>query len=169
MTDQDYTKIPIQFDPHERRMTGTTVHGNHAFSAPYITHVVGNLYQGGCTSGLTLPDNIQHIVSLYPWEQYKAKHLLRSNMQIKMYDDQGGVDHDEAISIATWAERCTRDAPTLVHCQAGLNRSGLISGLVLRMQGYGADEAIELLRETRSPAVLCNPTFEKFVQEVYLP
>jgi protein-tyrosine phosphatase len=48
---------------------------------------------------------------------------------------------------------------TLVHCQAGLNRSGLVAAVALMKLGRTADEAIKLLRDSRSPMVLCNDTF----------
>lgn len=47
----------------------------------------------------------------------------------------------------------------LVRCQAGWNRSGLITALVLMRDGYTALEAIELIREKRSKNALCNKNF----------
>ena len=44
----------------------------------------------------------------------------------------------------------------LIRCQAGLNRSGLVTALVLMKDGYSAREAIELIREKRSPEALFN-------------
>lgn len=53
----------------------------------------------------------------------------------------------------------------LIRCQAGVNRSGLVTALVLMLQGMSADEAIALLRERRSPMVLSNSDFERFLRE----
>lgn len=53
----------------------------------------------------------------------------------------------------------------LIRCQAGWNRSGLITALVLIRHGFGAEQAIELIRERRSPNALCNRTFEQFIRE----
>lgn len=51
------------------------------------------------------------------------------------------------------------------NCQAGLNRSNLIAGTTLvRYYDYEPQEAIDLLREKRGPAVLCNPLFEQFIR-----
>jgi hypothetical protein len=47
----------------------------------------------------------------------------------------------------------------LVRCQAGWNRSGLITALVLMRDGMPAQEAIELIREKRSKNALCNKNF----------
>lgn len=53
----------------------------------------------------------------------------------------------------------------LIRCQAGWNRSGLITALVLIRDGMDARKAIDLIRKTRSDSVLCNRSFEKFLIE----
>lgn len=53
----------------------------------------------------------------------------------------------------------------LIRCQAGWNRSGLITGLVLMREGFSAAEAIDLIRRMRSPNALCNRTFEQYLKE----
>ena len=53
----------------------------------------------------------------------------------------------------------------LSRCQAGWNRSGLLTALVLIMDGYSAEAAIDLIRRRRSSDALCNPTFERFLRE----
>lgn len=52
-------------------------------------------------------------------------------------------------------------------CQMGWNRSGLVLALVLLLDGYSADEAIELIREKRSPYALSNLSFVGFIKDVY--
>jgi hypothetical protein len=51
----------------------------------------------------------------------------------------------------------------LIHCRLGLNRSALLTGLVLIDEGYRAKDAVELMRNLRSPYVLENKTFERYV------
>jgi hypothetical protein len=51
----------------------------------------------------------------------------------------------------------------LIRCQAGVNRSGLVTALVLMLDGYSAREAIELIRERRAPAVLSNRHFVQWL------
>ena len=53
---------------------------------------------------------------------------------------------------------------TLVRCQAGYNRSGLVVALALIKRGYRPDDAIRLLRERRSSWVLCNPAFVDYLK-----
>ena len=50
-----------------------------------------------------------------------------------------------------------------IHCRLGLNRSGLLTGLVLIDEGYQAKDAIEMMRGLRSPSVLENKTFECYL------
>jgi|FreactcultureFD7_1027221.scaffolds.fasta_scaffold00816_7 hypothetical protein len=53
-----------------------------------------------------------------------------------------------------------------VRCQAGINRSSLCVALfMIRNLNYKADEAIQLIREKRSPDALFNPDFVKFLQQ----
>jgi protein-tyrosine phosphatase len=146
-------------------MRGIAYHGNTPFDVPFISHIVGNLWQGGCQDGLVLPPEIVHLVSLYPWEAYTATHELRSVLTVRMYDstDQSFGQVDD---IAGWVLSCAEDGPTLVHCQAGLNRSSLVATRALILSGLPPDAAIELIREKRSPACLCNPAFEEWLRGV---
>jgi hypothetical protein len=41
-------------------------------------------------------------------------------------------------------------------------------GIVLMLEGYTAEQAIELMRTKRSSAVLINPSFEKYLKELKL-
>lgn len=164
----DPTAIDIRFDPRHQRMSGTSFHGNKNFDVPYISEVVGaeNLWQGGCTNFLRLPGHIEHLVSLYPWEQYDVEHDLDSRLEVRMYDSiDHGPDMVQVERLADWVNACRRQGPTLVHCQAGLNRSGLVAAIALLRDGTKRtpQEAIDLLRSSRSPAVLCNPLFERMV------
>lgn len=47
----------------------------------------------------------------------------------------------------------------LVRCQAGLNRSGLVTALILIKEGYSPTEAINLIRANRGYEALFNESF----------
>lgn len=157
------TNVRKDVDPTIVRMSGTAYHGNTPFDVPFISHIDGNLYQGGCQNGLQLPKFIKHVISLYKWESYTVKHDLDSIMIVTMFDSLE-QSTEQVDAIANWINLCIKDGPTLVHCQAGLNRSSLVAGRALMLQGKTADEAINLLRTNRSPACLCNPSFEKHLR-----
>ena len=78
----------------------------------------------------------------------------------------GELTAERVIAIARLAyERWQSGAQVLVRCQAGVNRSGLVSALILMMHGLSAADAIALLREKRSPMVLLNADFERWLLE----
>ena len=158
----DPTRIDIHTDPTQQRMVGYARHGNTPFDVPFISEIADSLWQGGCENGMVLPSFIKHLVSLYPWEAYKVQHELGSWLEVQMYDsgDQGFAQVD---AIAAWVNSCRADGPTLVHCQAGLNRSSLVAARALMLEGVSAKDAISTLREKRSPACLCNPSFEAWL------
>jgi hypothetical protein len=97
MTTVDPTRIDLTTDPTRRRLSGIARHGYTPFDVPYISKVADNLYQGGCETGLILPDHIKHVVSLYPWERYKLHADVQSELYITMYDAEDQcleqVDH----------------------------------------------------------------------------
>lgn len=171
MTDTtDPTAFPIAFDPREERMRGTTRLGNKYFDVPFISHVMDNLWQGGCERGLTLPEEIKHVISLYKWERYTVNHDLLSFTEVTAYDSDeggtlGGMSIREVLELAGKVNKCRKEAPTLVHCQAGLNRSSLIAATALVLNGdvSSGAEAVALLRKQRSPAVLSNQAFESWL------
>jgi protein-tyrosine phosphatase len=160
----DHTAIPIQVDPTHQRMVGTTMHGGISFDVPYINEIAENLWQGGCMAGLVLPTHINYVVSLYPWERYTMFHKVRGELYIRMYDDPNQA-LDQIDEIADQVNRWRDKGVVLVHCQAGLNRSSLVVARALMKEGLSADEAINLLRDKRSPAVLCNPAFEAWLRK----
>lgn len=160
----DPTAIDLSVDPRTQRMTGVAIHGGTRFSVPYVSEIEDNLWTGGCAMGLALPREIDHVVSLYPWEAYTVTHELKSALMVRLYDSSDEA-MDKIDDIARWVNSCRRDGITLVHCQAGLNRSGLVAARALMLEGSSADDAIALLREKRSPAVLCNTAFEQWLRD----
>ena len=166
MRDLDPTRIDITVDPREQRMRGITRHGRMEFDVPFITQIEGNLWMGGCDDYLVLPTHIKHLVSLAPWWRYEIDHQMKSELYHTMYDSEDRPPTDELRGLVEHVNACVADAPTLVHCQAGLNRSSMLVTMALASAGgYSTADAIALLREKRSPAVLCNRTFENLLLE----
>ena len=76
----------------------------------------------------------------------------------------GQVDVDRVLRAAAWAHTRWRSGDrVLVRCQAGLNRSGLVTALVLMLAGRTAAEAILLIRARRAPVALCNDEFVRWL------
>ena len=164
-TSFDPTAIEIAVDPTKKRMRGVAIHGNASFDVPFMSQIDDRLWVGGCQDGMVLPTYIEHLVSVYPWEKYTVNHELQSSLTVKMFDADG-VDEELVRTVAVAINECRRDGTTLVHCQAGLNRSALVAAFALMSgDGMSAADAIALLRSKRSPAVLCNRTFERWLTD----
>lgn len=59
-------------------------------------------------------------------------------------------------------------APSYWHCHAGINRSNLAAAAYLHLYlGYRISDAIQLLRDRRTPVVLCNHRFEGLLRRWY--
>ena len=142
---------------------GIAVQGNTPFSCPLITQIDDNFWQGGCEHGVSLEGYFKHIISLYPWERFNPAGELDSFTEVRLYDGKQVPDEGQLHMLADWINFCRGHGRTLVHCQAGLNRSGLFAGLALVKQGMEPAAAIQKLRESRSPAVLCNKVFEAWL------
>ena len=150
-------------DLETHHIEGIAREGNTRFSCPLITPVTDMLWQGGCTDGVNLQGYFKHIVSLYPWERFNPGGELDSLVEVRLYDGPRVPDEAQLYSLAQWINLCKGHGRTLVHCQAGLNRSGLLTGLSLVLDGVPARDAIDHMREKRSPAVLCNKAFETWL------
>ena len=100
---------------------------------------------------------------LFRSEAYRYKHVPQSVLTFRM-GDSTAQPLEQVDSIAQWVNDRRSEGPTLVHCQAGLNRSSLIvaRALILAEQ-CTPQEAVDLLRRKRSPACLCNKAFEAWV------
>lgn len=141
-------------------INGVARMGNIPFACPLITQVEGNLWQGGVPP-IEVPPYFQFVLSLYPWEKYKVPETTTIRREFLYDSDEVPFIVPE---LARWVNEKRKIGPTLVHCQAGLNRSALVVAVALVLEGMSPTEAIMLLRERRSPAVLCNQTFETYVK-----
>lgn len=161
---QDLSRV----DPTTFTRRLQAVHGmgrtptNGWFECPLISEIDESLWLGGCIDGVRLPDDFRYVVSLYPWEKY-ALGPQTTRWEYPMYDDLD-EDTDQVDEIAARVNELRASGKTLVHCQAGLNRSGLVAARALMLEGASAANAIGLLRERRDPMVLCNPAFEHWLK-----
>jgi len=143
------------------------------FRAPLISQIHGDLWMGGCKDGVRLPDDFQSVISLYPWERYHlGPNTVRVEYKLRDIGELPDVDGLQEIATLILTSLSAR-GKTLVHCQAGLNRSGLVTALAIKQKGGFTDlpigtmdEAIDLLRTRRSPMVLCNPVFEAYLRSL---
>lgn len=159
----DLSQIQTDLESHHIQGYATADPEQRHFSMPLVSHIEGNLWTGGCIEGVRLGDDFRMVVSLYPWEKYRLGPNTQ-RVEVEMYDHDGMPDlkvlHETADLVV---EHLRQGHKILVHCQAGLNRSGLVAALALIKMGKSPREAIDLLREKRSEVVLCNRTFERWL------
>lgn len=83
--------------------------------------------------------------------------------------DMSYVDEVRLHRVAEWAyDRWQAGDRVLIRCQAGMNRSGLITVLVLMRGGHTAEGAIKMVREKRSEVVLFNDHFVDYLVSLEL-
>lgn len=116
-----------------------------------------NLYIGGLLEDYS---RFRHVICLTPM-YYPHLDLPTQSVWCHPFTDDSNVPSDEFIAdcvkqIATSVEA----GPTLVHCAAGVNRSALMVTLYLvRHRQYSPIDAIQYIRDIRSPSVLSNEYF----------
>jgi protein-tyrosine phosphatase len=144
------------------------LHSGGYIDCPLVSHIVDNLYVGGCIDGVDLGDHFTHIFSLYRWERYAYDTEKTKLYEYEMYDSESHPDLDTLdIVVPLAVEALNNGGKVLIHCQAGINRSNLTATLVLReWKGLTSAEAIDMLREKRSQHVLANKTFEKYLRSL---
>ncbi|GEM_PF-947917 len=86
------------------------------------------------------------------------------------FDRVAGLVHELATAVTAAAGTDAAGAPrrVFVFCQYGLNRSGLVTGLLLRALGEAADAAVAGVRLAR-PGALNNLTFSRLIADWRCP
>ena len=138
---------------------------------PAPTEILPGLWQGGTSESSLIgrPTKSGHyrgkrpfdlIVTLYadaqpaPWGVEEIRYGFPDA-------ELGPGDLDRVREIAAYAaERWKSGGRVLIRCQAGVNRSGLVTALVLTFLGWEASDAVEHLRTRRSGWVLSNTNFQ---------
>jgi hypothetical protein len=72
--------------------------------------------------------------------------------------------YQEIEQLADWTyQQWKSGSRVLIRCQAGLNRSGLLTSLVLIRDGFSLQNVIELIRSKRGEFALSNKHFMKYL------
>lgn len=164
MTDQIATATGVEFGDSfmEHRISGYAREDRQRryFDVPLVTHVAGNLYQGGVVPGVRLPDEFRTVFRLCGGRYGLGPDTVEHKV---LLNDSRSQSMEHIEQFAAEVVEALDGGPTLVHCQAGLNRSGLITARALMLwRGYSAAEAINVVRR-RSPVCLCNQTFTNWL------
>lgn len=99
------------------------------------------------------------VVTCYSWAQPMGWHVHENRFGFA----DGLIEEStfqKLVSIAHWLHKEWKSGKRcLIRCQAGWNRSGLCTALVLLTEGYTPQEALTLIRSKRSPQALSNKHF----------
>jgi hypothetical protein len=141
---------------------------------PLYSEVAPNLFMGGTDENATIDQaqELRHfegrnefdcVVTLYAW-------AAPANWGVEErrfgFPDANIIEEylPTIIELAQWAHaKWAAGKKVNIRCQAGLNRSGLVTALTLMISGLSADEAIETLRTKRSSYALCNGEYEHWL------
>lgn len=151
-------------------------HDIDAWDFPLHSEILPGLWMGGTDDEDTLDfatdlhksreitkDKFDSVVTLYAWA--RPADWLVTEFRYGYYDsDIEHIDFNLLYSAVDFAYASWKSGQrVLIRCQAGINRSGLVTALVLIKDGYSPEQAIDLLRAQRSRYVLINRDFEKFI------
>lgn len=143
---------------------------------PLISEITSNLFMGGTAdddviniaaqlTDIKYDHDFQTIVTMYAWAR-----PADWNVQEFRYGIPDAsinlVDLDRLRNAVEFAYlRWKSGDRILIRCQAGLNRSGLVTALVLIKDGHRPQDAIDLIRMNRHPEALFNQSFESWLLE----
>jgi protein-tyrosine phosphatase len=172
--DLDYELTAEELTDLERPDNGQTMLDDW-YHEPLWSEVLPNLWQGGTAGndeiiyGTPNPNaritkaDFDTVITMYAYAQAADWHVRE--LRYGIYDsDMKDFDYEELFELVRSAHKdWLKGKKVLIRCQAGWNRSGLITALVLIRDGMPAQEAIDLIRATRSPHALCNDDFVLFL------
>lgn len=123
-----------------------------------------NLFIGVCPVDGT-DSKFKWIVDLYG----RVNYVVREN-QVRIvapFEDSYNVPELCFIEgLADLVNQLRTSGPVLVHCLAGLNRSGLVCAFsLMKHENLSASKVKTRLREIRSSGVLHNSAFEKMIDQ----
>ena len=138
--------------------------------------ILPNLFQGGTDDldVIHLPQlrNVRRndlpfdaIVTMYAWARPADWHVqeFRYGVPDALMSDIDPNRLRQAVEFGY--ERWKSGDRVLVRCQAGLNRSGLVTALILIRAGLAANKAIALIRKQRGEDALFNEDFSRWLLE----
>lgn len=171
MAKPDYSKI-------EHRMHVQEPDGSLR-PLPAVSEIVPMLWQGvrpNTYRGYDLVVSCEEFLAKGPMDGYRGMLI-----HIPMRDDDEfkipawEIDCVQSLVVLELEEPSDPPKKILVHCSGGLNRSSLITAIVLKNLHFPGQpsltpqDAVTLLRAKRDPFCLCNRAFERWVLGEQLP
>jgi hypothetical protein len=161
----------------DKNLSAPRWHSDNQYPTEPFAEILPGLYMGGTADDATVnvsmplqglgdPNLFDAVVTLYSWAQPMGWGV--EEMRYGFAD--ASVEHfdtDRLLRVSKWAfDRWNDGEQVLIRCQAGLNRSGLLTALVLINEGYSPADAIALIREKRSGWALCNSDYVSYLNSL---
>lgn len=139
------------------------------------SEILEGLYMGGTSDddvvdiakplrNLNEVQEFDSVVTCYSWAQPMSWYVHENRFGFA----DGPIDEETLVKVkelAAWLHKEWKSGKRcLSRCQAGANRSGLVMGAVLMIEGYTATEAINLIRSKRGPHALFNDHFVRYLE-----
>lgn len=139
-----------------------------------FNEIITNLFMGGTDDDDVIHQPMRHygarldlpfdaIVTMYAWAR-----PADWNIQEFRYAVEDGsitkIDLNRLREAVDFGHNRLKNGDRLlVRCQAGLNRSGLVTALILMKEGFSAEDAIDLIRTKRHEDALFNESFANWL------
>lgn len=151
-------------------------HSDDQYPTELFAEILPGLFMGGTADDETvnypmpLPElgdlcQFDAVVTLYSFAQPMGWGV--EEMRYGFAD--ASVEHfdtERLLRVSRWAfERWNAGEQVLIRCQAGLNRSGLVTALVMMHAGFDPSDAIRQIRTQRSEMALFNDHFVTWLVE----
>lgn len=123
----------------------------------------------GVAKAAITPEHFDTVVTLYAFANPVDWYV--KEIRLGFYDHHDvDVDLDDLESTVSAAYQDWQAGKrVLIRCQAGMNRSGLITALVLMRHGIRAKDAVELIRSKRGYLALSNRYFVNWLETQQSP
>jgi len=131
-----------------------------------VDAVIPGLYQGDFPAGTVDWSHFDDVVSLTVEDVPNVRLQVGGlRMHVPIWDDEMVDPTGVRAAALAVAERVTAGKRVLVHCWAGLNRSGVVSARALMFMGVPVAEGIARVRAARGPYALSNRDFVAWLHE----
>ena len=129
--------------------------------------LAGSGYPGLCIEWLYDTQGIRAILSLQPLtpnDSLRAQQLGFETKTVEISDFTAGSPEERQTAMQEIDEFQERGLPTLVHCQGGLGRTGMILALYLvQRENMSPESAITQIRRLRNGSIEANTGQEEAI------
>jgi len=129
--------------------------------------LAGSGYPGPCLDWMYNKQGIRGILSLQPLLPNDLKQAQQLGIQVRTIaipDFTAGSPEQRKAALRVIEEFQGKKLPTLVHCQGGLGRTGMILALYLvQRMGVSPKSAISQVRSLRSGSIEANTEQEEAI------